>query len=145
MYELRKATSQDAAAIRRLIWLVQINPTGLNWRHFRVAVGSDGQVIACGQIKPHAGNLLELASIAVRPEFRSMGIARKIIGQLLDETPSPHYLYCRSQLQPFYERFGFSVCVSDDIPPYFRRVWSIARWVQRVTRSHESLLVMYRS
>ena len=145
MYELRKATSQDAAAIRRLVWSVQINPTGLNWRHFWVAADSAGQIIACGQIKPHTGGLLELASIAVRPEFRSMGIVRKIIERLLNQTPSPLYLYCRSQLQPFYEKFGFSVCAPDAMPPYFRRVWSFARWIQRVTRSDESLLVMYRS
>jgi amino-acid N-acetyltransferase len=144
MYDLRKATAQDAAAIRRLIWSARINPTGLNWRHFLVAVDSEGNLIACGQIKPHTGGLSELASIAVQQEFRSMGIARRIIEQLLRENPFTLYLYCRSQLQPFYEKFGFSVCAPGDMPGDFRQIWSIARFVKRVAPGIESLLVMRR-
>jgi N-acetylglutamate synthase-like GNAT family acetyltransferase len=145
MYKLRKANSKDAAAIRRLVWAVQINPTGLNWRHFLVAVDLNNKIIGCGQMKPHSGGLLELASIAVRPEYRSLGIARRIIEQLIMENPTTLYLYCRSRLQPFYEKFGFTVCPPTEMPAYFHRIWSFAHFVLRLTQRDESLLVMRRS
>ncbi|NOH03455.1 MAG: GNAT family N-acetyltransferase [Chloroflexi bacterium] len=82
-YEVRPAVKSDSAQIRDLINLVGINPTGLGWRRFLVAVKPLGEVIACGQVKPHGADILELASIAVHPDHRGRGIAREIIARLL--------------------------------------------------------------
>jgi len=75
-YHLRPAQVKDAASIRRLIWQVHINPTGLDWHHFWVAVDAQDSLLGCGQLKPHGDGSLELASIAVQPQQRGKGIAR---------------------------------------------------------------------
>ena len=79
MYTLRPATAAEFPAIRKLIWQVGINPIGLDWRRFVLAVDEEGRMLGCGQIKPHKGGIRELASIAVVPEARGLGIARAII------------------------------------------------------------------
>ena len=125
-YTLRPAIEAEAAAIQDLIHLVGINPTGLDWRRFLVAVTPEGQIIGCGQLKPHGRDLLELASIAVLPDHRGEGIARAVIEHLLTGSPRPLYLTCISSLEPFYERFGFSAIEYDQMPRYFQRLSKLA-------------------
>src|SRR5512133_3888454 len=132
MVQLRKATRKDAWAIRRLVWQVGINPSGLDWRRFLVAVDECDRVIACGQIKPHGADIRELASIAVKPGYRGQGLARQVIEQLLAETPLPLYLYCRQALTPFYEKFGFRVLQEDEMPAELRRLWRVMGYLRRV-------------
>jgi N-acetylglutamate synthase-like GNAT family acetyltransferase len=95
----------------------------LDWHRFGIAE-DDGQVIGIGQIKPHGDGSRELASIAVIPERRGQGIARKIIEHLLAQEGGVVYLTCRSQLESFYTRFGFRRIEHDarSVPPYFRRI-----------------------
>ena len=78
-YEIRPAREAEAAQIKDLIHMVGINPTGLDWKRFLVAVYGPGEVIGCGQVKPHGEDILEMASIAVHPDHRGKGIARAII------------------------------------------------------------------
>lgn len=144
MFSIRPATPDDARAIRSLIWQVGINPTGLNWRRFQVAVDETGRVIGCGQIKPHSDGTNELASIAVLPPQRGQGVARALIEALLAAAPSPLYLTCRASLRPLYEKFGFGVLPPEQMSPYFRRVWRVFRWLQRIFPGFEALLVMRR-
>ncbi|MFZ5878833.1 MAG: GNAT family N-acetyltransferase [Chloroflexota bacterium] len=141
-YSLRPAGEAESAAIQELIHLVGINPTGLDWRRFLVAVTPQGQVIACGQLKPHGRDLLELASIAVHPEYRSLGLARAVIERLLEGSPRPLYLTCVSSLGAFYERFGFQALKPDEMPRYFRRLSQLAGLVFTLARRGETLLVM---
>ena len=49
----RPAQASDEAAIKALIRAVNINPIGLKWQRFMVAVDENGRLIGCGQIKPH--------------------------------------------------------------------------------------------
>ena len=121
-YSLRPAQRSDASAIRRLIWQVGINPIGLDWKRFLVAVDRGGQVIGTGQIKIHSDGSQELASIAVCEEWRHRGVARAIIERLLSNHAGPLYLTCRSQLVPFYEKFGFQELEPGSMPQYFRRI-----------------------
>ncbi|MDP2776707.1 MAG: GNAT family N-acetyltransferase, partial [Anaerolineales bacterium] len=93
-YEIRSALDSESAQIKGLIHLVGINPTGLDWKRFTVAVNDGGQVIGCGQVKPHGADIQEMASIAVPPAYRGQGIARKIIKELLRKTSRPLYLMC---------------------------------------------------
>jgi N-acetylglutamate synthase-like GNAT family acetyltransferase len=141
-YSLRPALETESAVIRDLIHQVGINPMGLDWRRFLVAVTPEGQVIGCGQLKPHGGGLLELASIAVLPEHRKLGIARAVIEHLLDDSPRPLYLTCVSSMGPFYERFGFYALKPDEMPRYFRRLSQLAGLVFTLAQRGETLLVM---
>jgi N-acetylglutamate synthase-like GNAT family acetyltransferase len=144
-FTLRPADASDDAAIHALIHLVGINPTGLDWRRFIVAVSTDGTIIACGQVKPHRDGSHELASIAVVPEWRGLGAARAIIERLIKEHTGPLYLTCRASLGPFYERFGFIIADSAQLPVYFRRLYILARLIQRVGFIDEDLLIMVRT
>ncbi len=137
-YTLRPARETDGTAIKQLIRSVGINPMDLDWRRFLVAVDAQDQVIATGQIKPHRGDLLELASIAVLPEHRGEGIAREIIEQLLKDSPRPVYLTCRSRLEPFYEKFGFQPLSYEEMPRYYQRLSKVAHIFITVTRQDES-------
>lgn len=139
----RPATKEDQKAIKSLIRAVQINPIGLKWQQFIVAVGEDGRLIGCGQIKPHWGGSRELASIAVQKEWRRQGIAANIIQQLLADAPSPVWLTCMNKLVPFYEQFGFLEVTDGRIMPlYFRLAHSFFSLFQRFTRLPGYLAIM---
>ena len=137
---LRPAQSKDASPIRKLIWQVHINPTGLDWHHFWVAVDANDSLLGCGQLKPHWDGSLELASIAVEPQQRGLGIGRAIIDRLVGLAGRPLYLRCAAPLQSFYERFGFRVISLEEMPPSFQRDWKIvARMRQNRIISHFSV------
>lgn len=140
-YSLRAATESDFPAIKSLIRQGGINPFGLDWRRFTVAVSGE-DVIGCGQLKPVPGGLMELASLAVRPAHRHHGIARALIEQLLEEAPRPVYLTCRSGLGSMYEKFGFRALEADEMPSYYRFLHRLAVLFMKLTRRNETLLVM---
>ncbi len=122
-FSLRPAAKADFPAIRRLIHEVNINPTGLDWRRFLLAVSAENELLGCGQIKPHGDGSIELASIAVRKEARGQGIARAVIEELLTrEATRPVYLMCRARLEPLYEKFGFRTIAFDEMPRYFKSI-----------------------
>ncbi len=141
-YTLRKARETDAASIRDLIHLVGINPMGLDWKRFAVAVNERDEMIGCGQLKPHGREVLELASIAVYPEHQGKGIARLIIEHLLKDSPRPLYLMCEFSLGPFYEKFGFRGIQYTEMPRYFQRITKLASLAAKLASWDERLLVM---
>jgi N-acetylglutamate synthase-like GNAT family acetyltransferase len=141
-FTLRPATSREARAIRALIYRVGINPMGLDWWRFLIAVDEQGHLIGTGQIKPHGDGTRELASIAVQPEYQKQGIGRVIIERLLVDNPLPLYLTCASHNMPYYLKFGFRVLEDAELPPYFRRLRWIVRLLKTVFRIREEMLVM---
>ena len=144
MFSLRPATSTDFPAIRGLIRLVQINPIDLDWQRFVIAVTPEGEMVGCGQVKPHGDGSRELASIAVTPPWRKRGVARAIIEYLTASEPSTLYLTCRASLGPFYTRFGFKAIEQPEMPPYFRRISRLMKALGVLHVVGERLLVMKR-
>lgn len=142
MTTIRPARETEAASIQDLIHLVGINPMGLDWRRFVVAVNDQDEMIGCGQLKPHGQEVLELASIAVYPEHQGNGVARLIIEHLLKDSPRPLYLMCESSLGPFYEKFGFQALPYKEMPRYFQRISKLAGLVTTLARRQERLLIM---
>ena len=141
-YCIRPALESESTQIKDLINLVGINPTGLDWKRFIVAVNDRDQVIACGQIKPHGADIRELASIAVHPEYRGQGIARAVIEKLLRENPKPMYLMCISHNGQMYEKFGFQVIAEKQMPRYFARIKKLFNIADVFRKSGEELFVM---
>jgi N-acetylglutamate synthase-like GNAT family acetyltransferase len=139
---LRPATKAEFSEIKVLIRQVGINPLGLDWRRFTVAVDGSGQMIACGQMKPVRGDLMELASLAVRPAYRHQGIARALIEHLLTDTFRPVFLTCRSGLGAFYEKFGFRALQLEEMPRYYRRLQRLTNMFLKFAHKGETLLVM---
>ena len=144
MFSLRPATSTDFPAIRGLIRLVQINPIDLDWQRFVIAVTPEGEMVGCGQVKPHGDGSRELASIAVTPPWRKRGVARAIIEHLTASEPGTLYLTCRASLGPFYTRFGFKAIEQPEMPPYFRRISRLMKALGVLHVVGERLLVMKR-
>jgi N-acetylglutamate synthase-like GNAT family acetyltransferase len=142
MTRIRPAREAEAAQIRDLIHLVGINPMGLDWKRFVVAVNDRDEMIGCGQIKPHGQDVLELASIAVYPEHQGKGIARAIIQHLLKGSPRPLYLMCESSLGALYEKFGFRSISYEEMPRYFQRISKLAGLVTTLAAREERLLIM---
>ncbi len=142
---IRPALAVDARTIRWITNLVQNNPTGLSWRRFIVAVDGEDKVIGCGQVKAHSDGSSELASLAVLPEWRGKGVARKIIEQLLEQYPGRLYLTCRSQLEPLYQKFGFQTIKYAEMPPYFQRISRLVATFNRLAHRPNLLRVMRRN
>ena len=142
MTTIRPARETDAAHIRSLIHLVGINPMGLDWKRFVVAVDDHDEMLGCGQLKPHGHDILELASIAVYPEHQGKGIGRAIIEHLLQASPRPLYLMCEASNGPFYEKFGFQTIPYEEMPRYFQRITKVVGLAATLARREESLLIM---
>jgi len=121
-YTLRPARAEDFNAIRKLIHQVGINPMGLHWERFILAVDTEEQMIGCGQIKLHSDGSHELASIAVIEAWRNQGVASVIIHHLMEVDSGRMFLTCRTGLGPFYQRFGFRQATQAELLPYFRRL-----------------------
>jgi N-acetylglutamate synthase-like GNAT family acetyltransferase len=149
MIVYRAATAADQPVINAIIREGRINPLGLKWQNFLLAVDDESQaVVGTGQIKTHGDSSHELASIAVRPAYRGRGIARAIIVQLIARhtaaTSAPLYLLCQFTLGPFYEPFGFRGIEADELPRYFRRIKRLAGLMEWFTRERR-LLIMKRA
>ena len=141
-YKLRKALEGDSGRIKKLVIEADINPSGLDWRRFTLAVDEEDNLLGCGQLKPHGKAVLELASIAVRPNYQNQGIARAIIENLLEGSPRPIYLMCQSSLGPLYKKFGFRKLDYDKMPRYFQRISKVAGVREALDEVGETLLVM---
>jgi N-acetylglutamate synthase-like GNAT family acetyltransferase len=143
-FSLRPALQEDSWRVRWLIWRSGINPTDLDWRRFIIAVDASGRMIGCGQVKPHPDGSQELASIAVERRWQARGVGSAIIQRLLELHPQPLYLMCRSPLGPFYHRFDFRSIEEAQMPPYFRKLSRLVRWMNRFRPGRQGLLVMKR-
>jgi len=141
-FRIRQAIKADSPAIRKLVRQERLNPMGLDWRNFIVAVTTVEGVIGCGQVKAHQDGSRELASIVVNREWRNNGIAKVIINQLITSYQKPLWLTCRSNLQEFYEQFGFQVIKSEQMSPYFRRLNHLFSIYRKLSRAKETLLIM---
>jgi N-acetylglutamate synthase-like GNAT family acetyltransferase len=142
-YSLRPARVEDFNTIRKIIHQVGINPMGLHWERFILAVDVEGEIIGCGQIKIHGDGSRELASIAVIEAWRNRGVASKIIRRLMEDESGRLFLTCRMGLGSFYQRFDFRQAPPADLPAYFRR---LSRLVGLLRALHlmpsEGLLIM---
>ena len=140
---LRPAVESDFSTIRKMVREARLNPLGLEWRRFIVAMDDDGKIIGCGQVKSHNDGSTELASLVVRRPFRGMGIARAIVERLMAEAEPPLWLMCRSRLARMYQRFGFvEEVIEEEMPRYFRRMRSLARLFRPILGGGEGLAIM---
>lgn len=145
MFIIRRASKQDAGFIRRLIRQVGINPLGLDWQRFLIAVHEDGERIGCAQLKIHSDQSQELASVAVVPEYRKLGVANAMIREILKGQTGPVYLTCRGSITSFYERYDFQEMTDlATMPAYFRKVKKASNWFER-WKWVERLAVMVRN
>jgi N-acetylglutamate synthase-like GNAT family acetyltransferase len=88
----------------------------LQAEQFVVALDRQQQVIGCGRLKPYPG-FCELASIAVKDQWRVSGVGRAVVSQLLKSHPGPIYLICEDNVIDFFRRFGFNLVSMSEVLP----------------------------
>lgn len=143
-FTIRPATVEHSPLIGDLVQRVDISTRGLDWQRFLVAEDADGKLIGCGQIKEHPGKTLELASIAVEPEWRRRGVARAIIEALLTSRPNEDvYLMTEAGLSQLYAKFGFRQIRPEQMPTYFRRLMSLPGFLE--LWQQETPIVMHKT
>ena len=119
---IRPATEADQPTISLLVKEARINRMSLKWPNF-VMAEEDGAIVGVGQVKVHGDGSRELASIAVVPARQGQGIGSALIKTLIAREPGVVlHLTCRSDLERYYQRFGFRTLAAAEYPPYFRRM-----------------------
>jgi amino-acid N-acetyltransferase len=145
VFSIRTAHQDDQKVIRRLIRNARINVLGLDYQRFLVAVDEHDQVIGCGQVKLHKDRSRELASIAVDFAWQGRGVAKAIIAELMELETGDLWLMCRTELVPFYERYGFiEIFEPLEMPSYYRRIKRLWRIVVKITKGKRRLSIMLR-
>jgi N-acetylglutamate synthase-like GNAT family acetyltransferase len=148
---IREAVREDERAIRAMVRLERLNPLGVDWRNFLVAVDPDRRIVGIGAVKRHGDGSREMASIAVAADWRGRGTAGALIGSILEREsaaagvqPAALHLICRAAMAPFYERFGFRKIGIGAMPPFFRRLYKLASAAALIFRLRNEMTVMKR-
>jgi len=114
------ATEGDLDAIKQLLTDNQLPTAGVDehWKTFIVARDGDA-VVGCGGSEAHEFAAL-LRSVAVHSEYRSLGIGRKIVRQLLDRLASRgirEFYLLTTTAQEYFRKRGFKVIDRDEVHP----------------------------
>src|ERR1051325_1053911 len=85
---IRPAAAGDLDGIRQLLISNDLPTAGVDehWKTFIIAVDGD-RMVACGGAEAYQFAAL-IRSVAVHPEYRSRGLGRRIVRQLLDRLAS---------------------------------------------------------
>jgi GNAT superfamily N-acetyltransferase len=141
--KIEPAGREAQGKIRSMIRAGNLNPFGLDWHRFLLAVDPGGEIVGCVQVKPHRSGARELASLYVQPAWRHRRVASRLVERILAEQPPPLWLTCRMGLAGFYQRFGFELVTrAGEMPIYFRIVWRFFRCFRFMARSGAGLAVM---
>src|SRR5438067_10217980 len=114
------AAAGDLSAIKQLLVDNNLPTAGVDehWKTFVVARDGDA-IVACGGSEAHEFTAL-LRSIAVHPEYRSLGIGRKIVRQLLDRLASRgirEFYLLTTTAQDYLRKRGFKIIDRDEVHP----------------------------
>jgi len=131
MIHIRTATAADQAVIQALVRGAGLNPINVRWPNFQVAE-EGGRIVGVGQMRPHGGGVVELASLTVIPEFRRRGIGAELIGALMAGRAAPVYLFCEGAKEAYYARHGFRQVGRSSLPRRLARIHRLANILARV-------------
>ena len=140
---IRPAREDDDHKIAVMVKNARLNPLGVRWERFRVAMDSSEDIIGCAQVKGHRDGSRELASLVVRGKWRGRGVGRALVKALQKEHGPPLWLTSRSSLVPYYQRFGFVELEAGAYKPaYFRWVSRLVNTLGLIALKDENLAVM---
>src|SRR5437016_5290755 len=114
------ATEADLPVIKQLLADNQLPTAGVDehWKTFIIARDGDA-VVGCGGSEAHEFAAL-IRSVAVHPDYRSLGIGRKIVRQLLDRLASRgirEFYLLTTTAQEYFRKRGFKVIDRDEVHP----------------------------
>jgi N-acetylglutamate synthase-like GNAT family acetyltransferase len=78
-------------------------------------VEAAGRIVGCGRVDRHAHHA-EIYDLFVLSEWRSQGLGRSIMQQLMVQSPTPIYLASLPAATPFYAQLGFQSIASRELP-----------------------------
>jgi len=87
-----------------------------------VVVERDDKIVGCGSLAVIWNDIAEIRTIAVHPDYKGLGIGRKIVQMLLEdarelELPS---VFCLTYQPGFFKKLGFAVVDKARLP---HKVW----------------------
>ena len=114
------ATAADIESIKELLELNELPIAGVDdhWKTFIVA-RDNGRVVACGGAEAYRNAAL-IRSIAVAPAYRSRGVGRQIVRQLLDRLSSlgiREFYLLTTTAADYFKKRGFKKCDRDEVNP----------------------------
>ncbi|MGZ5442583.1 MAG: arsenic resistance N-acetyltransferase ArsN2 [Thermoanaerobaculia bacterium] len=114
------ASAEDVEAIKQLLLESALPVAGVDdhWKTFLVARDGDAMV-GCGGAEAYQFAAL-IRSIAVRPEYRSHGIGRRLVRQLLDRLASRglrEFYLLTTTAEDYFKRRGFKPIDRDEVHP----------------------------
>jgi amino-acid N-acetyltransferase len=114
------ATAADLEPIKALLLANDLPTAGVDdhWKTFIVA-RDGGKLVACGGAEAYQVAAL-LRSIAVLPEYRSHGLGRRIVRQLLDRLASRglrEFYLLTTTAEEYFKKRGFKPIDRDEVHP----------------------------
>lgn len=114
------ATERDIPAIKDLLIASDLPTAGVDehWRTFIVARDGD-RIVGCGGAEAYQFAAL-LRSIAVVPDYRSQGLGRKMVRQLLDRLASRglrEFYLLTTTAEAYFKKRGFKTIDRDEVHP----------------------------
>jgi amino-acid N-acetyltransferase len=114
------ATASDVGAIKALLTASSLPTQGVDdhWRTFVIA-RDGGRIVACGGAEAYQFAAL-IRSIAVEPKYRSQGLGRRIVRQLLDRLASRglrEFYLLTTDAEEYFRKRGFKTIDRDEVHP----------------------------
>lgn len=114
------AAEADVSAIKDLLTRAALPTAGVDehWQTFLIARDGD-KLIGCGGAEAYPTAAL-IRSIAVDPEYRSHGVGRRLVRQLLDRLASRglrEFYLLTTTAEDYFARRGFRKIDRDEIHP----------------------------
>jgi N-acetylglutamate synthase-like GNAT family acetyltransferase len=124
---IRPAAAEEQAAVRALLGGERVNPLGIDWRNFLVAVAG-GAVVGCVQLRPAGPGAVELGSLVVRADLRRQGLGARLIEAALARAGGRRVLAVTAAARaPFFARWGFRPVGLRATPWPVRRNWLLGQ------------------
>lgn len=114
------AAASDIDAIKQILIDNELPTAGIedHWKTFVVA--RDGNhVVGCGGAEAYQFAAL-IRSVAVKPDYRSKGLGRRIVRQLLDRLASRglrEFYLLTTTAEAYFKRRGFKTIDRDEVHP----------------------------
>lgn len=118
--EITAATAADVPVIKELLVANELPTQGIDehWKTFVVA--RDGaRIVGCGGSEAYQLAAL-IRSIAVHPEYRSRGVGRRLVRQLLDRLASRgirEFYLLTTTAEAYFRKRGFKTIDRDEVHP----------------------------
>jgi amino-acid N-acetyltransferase len=115
------ARAEDLEPIKALLTANGLPTQGVDdhWKTFLIARDADANVVACGGAEAYQFAAL-IRSVAVAPEYRSHGLGRRIVRQLLDRLASRglrEFYLLTTTAEEYFRKRGFKTIDRDEVHP----------------------------